>query len=89
MTANSGQAQYSMVLEWDRHDRMYVVTVPDLPGCKTPGTTRVEAVARGADAIETWLDGVRAWGDTVLEPTTHNLNGPSSSTWETRTNGVS
>ena len=26
---------YSMVIQWDSRDNIYVVTVPELPGCKT------------------------------------------------------
>lgn len=46
---------YSMVLEWDSLDRIYVVTVPELPGCMTHGRTAVEAVGMGHEAIEGWI----------------------------------
>jgi predicted RNase H-like HicB family nuclease len=48
--------QYSMVLQWDPRDEIYVVSVPELPGCHTHGSTREEAVRQGQDAIESWLD---------------------------------
>ena len=37
---------YSMVIEWDDRDDIFVVTVPELPGCRTHGKTYEEAVQR-------------------------------------------
>lgn len=48
---------YSMIIEWDPRDNIYVVTVPELPGCKTHGDTYAEAVVQGQDAIDTWVMG--------------------------------
>jgi predicted RNase H-like HicB family nuclease len=47
---------YSMVIQWSNEDQLYLVTVPELPGCITHGKTYEEAVKQGQDAIETWLD---------------------------------
>jgi len=30
---------YSMIIQWDDQDEIYIVTVPELPGCKTHGKT--------------------------------------------------
>ena len=46
---------YSMVILWDPLDGIYVVSVPELPGCMTHGRTYEEAVRQGQDAIESWL----------------------------------
>ena len=59
---------YSMVLEWDPHDRIYIVTVPELPGCRTHGDTPEEAVRQGRDAIEGWIDAMRYWGRPIPRP---------------------
>lgn len=48
--------QYSMLIRWSNEDQAYLVTVPELPGCITHGTTSEEAVKQGQDAIETWID---------------------------------
>lgn len=47
---------YSMVIEWSDEDDVYVVTVPELPGCRTHGETYDEAVRQGQDAIDSWID---------------------------------
>ena len=46
---------YSMIIQWDPRDKIYVVTVPELPGCMTHGNTYEEAVKQGQDAIESWI----------------------------------
>jgi predicted RNase H-like HicB family nuclease len=46
---------YAMIIQWDDRDDIFVVTVPELPGCRTHGKTYEEAVRQGQDAIESWL----------------------------------
>lgn len=48
---------YSMMIQWEPQGRVYVVTVPELPGCVTHGNTYEEAVRQGMDAIDTWVMG--------------------------------
>jgi predicted RNase H-like HicB family nuclease len=48
---------YSMIIQWDARDDIYVVTVPELLGCRTHGATYEEAVAMAQDAIDTWVFG--------------------------------
>ena len=64
--------RYSMVLRWSDEDQVYVVSVPELPGCMTDGRTREEAVRQGQDAIETWLDGERE--EDIPLPHTYRVN---------------
>ncbi len=51
----SSKYHYSMIIQWHEPDKVFVVTVPELPGCRTHGRTYEEAVQQGQDAIETWL----------------------------------
>ena len=59
---------YSMVLEWDPEDSIYVVTIPELPGCQAHGETYEEAARNGHEAIVTWVDGARHFGNPVPPP---------------------
>jgi predicted RNase H-like HicB family nuclease len=59
---------YSMIIQWDDEDKIYVVTVPELPGCRTHGHTYEEAVQQGQDAIESWIDDAIASNDPVPPP---------------------
>ena len=60
--------RYSMVIEWSDEDGMYVVTVPELPGCQTHGATHAEAVEMGEEAIQGWIEAARARGRPVPPP---------------------
>lgn len=60
--------RYSMLIEWSDEDQAYIVTVPELPGCRTHGATYEEAVKQGQDAIESWIEAARAWGDPIPAP---------------------
>lgn len=48
--------RYSMVIKWSPDDDVFIVDVPELPGCHTHGATYEEAVRMGVDAMETWVD---------------------------------
>src|SRR6266540_948362 len=69
-THDEEYGHYSMIIEWSDEDNAYIVTVPELSGCRTHGRTYEEAVAQGQDAIESWIDAARADGDTVPSPRT-------------------
>ena len=62
------ELHYSMVIEWSDEDRVFIVSVPELPGCKTHGATYEEAVRQGQDAIESWLDAALARGQRIPAP---------------------
>ncbi len=60
--------RYSMIIEWSDEDAVHIVTVPELPGCVTHGTTHEDAVRQGEDAIASWIEAARAWGRPVPAP---------------------
>lgn len=62
------QARYAVTMEWDPDDAIFVVTVPDLPGCRTHGRTYEEAGRNAEDAIDSWLAAARADGQVPPEP---------------------
>jgi predicted RNase H-like HicB family nuclease len=59
---------YTVVIQWSEEDRAYIVTVPDLLGCITHGSTYEEAVSQGRDAIESWIDVSIASARTIPAP---------------------
>jgi predicted RNase H-like HicB family nuclease len=60
--------RYSLLIEWSDRDGVYIVSVPELPGCLTHGSTHAEAVEMGEEAIATYLAGLRHFGDPVPPP---------------------
>lgn len=65
---NEKYDRYSMVIQWDEEDRIYVVTVPELPGCMTHGKTYEEALQHGREVIELWVDANEEWGRPIPAP---------------------
>lgn len=65
---NEQYTHYSMVIQWSVPDEAYIVTVPELPGCKTHGDTYEEAVKNGQEVIELWIDALKASGKAVPAP---------------------
>jgi len=51
-------------------DSDYGVTVPDLPGCFSAGSTFVEALSMAKEAIELHLEGMLDDGEDVPTPST-------------------
>ena len=74
MSEQGDYGHYSMILEWEPHDGIYIVTVPELPGCRTHGETPEEAVRQGQDAIESWIDAMRHWGRPIPPPRYFDLD---------------
>ena len=71
-TSDNNPLRYSMLIRWSDEDQLYIVDVPELPGCTTHGRTYEEAVIQAQDAIETWIDGMSAWGRPIPKPNLYN-----------------
>jgi predicted RNase H-like HicB family nuclease len=54
---------YALAIVWDPEDRIFVVTVPELPGCMTHGATYAEAAINAEEAIASWVGAARDMGD--------------------------
>jgi predicted RNase H-like HicB family nuclease len=68
MIEPNNDQHYSIFIQWSDEDQAYVASVPELPGCVTHGDSYEEAVARGREAIESWIDANRAWGRAIPPP---------------------
>lgn len=53
---------YAQIIEWSTDDDAFIVSVPDIPGLRTHGSTPEDAAAMGNEAIALWLAGARATG---------------------------
>lgn len=68
VTLTAAQLHYSLLIEWDPRDAIYVVTVPELPGCRTHGATYEEAIAHAQEAIEGWVETATGEGWVIPAP---------------------
>ena len=59
---------YSLFIQLDEEDNIYVVTVPELPGCRTHGKTYDEAIKNALEVIELWLETAKDLGWTIPRP---------------------
>jgi len=60
---------YTIILEPDLEDDGYTVTVPTLPGCITQGETVEQCLERAREAIEGYIESLKADGKPVPEET--------------------
>ena len=56
------EKSYKVILDWDDETKVYVVTVPSLPGCVTQGPNRKEALERIQEAIEGHIEALSMIG---------------------------
>ena len=59
---------YSMIIQWSGEDEAFIVTVPELQGCKTHGDTYEEAVQNGKEVIELYIEVEQKLGGPIPEP---------------------
>jgi antitoxin HicB len=59
----------------------YLIEFPDLPGCLSDGETIEDAIRNGADAVRSWIETAREFGDPVPPPSR-----PSDETYSGRWN---
>ena len=59
---------YSKLIQWDPRDNIYVVTIPELYGCRTHGETYEEAIKNALEVIELWIEDAQKAGDPIPQP---------------------
>ena len=50
---------YSVLIQYDNRDGIYVASIPELQGCMAHGKTQEEAMAEINIALEMWLETAR------------------------------
>lgn len=53
------------VLTYQDEDGIWIATVPSFPGCVSDGDTREEALKNIKDAMEVWLESVKAHDEEI------------------------
>jgi predicted RNase H-like HicB family nuclease len=62
------ESRYELIVFWDESDQVFVVDVPELPGCMAHGSPKKEAIAQAEAAIELWIDTAKEDGIAIPEP---------------------
>ena len=61
-------AEYSIFMQYDPQDKIYVVSVPELQGCMAHGETKEEALKEIEIAKELWIETALEDGEEIPEP---------------------
>ncbi len=61
-------AEYSIFIKYDPIDKIYVASVPELPGCMAHGNTKEQALAEIEIAKELWIETAFEDGQPIPEP---------------------
>lgn len=62
------ESQYEMIIYWDKTDNIYIVDVPELPGCMAHGKSKKEALENAEKAVEFWVKTAKEDGIQIPEP---------------------
>ena len=60
--------KYSISINYDRNDKIFVANVPELRGCMAHGDTPEEAMKEIKIAMELWLEDAKEVGEDIPEP---------------------
>jgi predicted RNase H-like HicB family nuclease len=60
--------KYELIIYWSEVDQVFIVEVPELPGCAADGETYQEAVQNAEVIIQQWLATAQELGRPIPEP---------------------
>ena len=68
MAKKKTDLKYRIEIIWSAEDEAYVVRVPELPGCLTHGDTPEQALLMAYEAIEGYIESLKARGLPAPKP---------------------
>ena len=60
--------EYSILIQYDKGDDIYVASVPELSGCMAHGNTQEDAIKEIKIALELWVEELIESGAEVPQP---------------------
>jgi predicted RNase H-like HicB family nuclease len=60
--------KYSITIQYDEKDEIFVASVPELEGCIAHGDTQEQAIKEISVALQLWLETAKENGDMIPEP---------------------
>jgi len=60
--------RYELIIYWSEVDQVFIVEVPELPGCAADGETYLEAVQNAEIVIQEWIETAQELGRSIPEP---------------------
>ena len=68
MAKSKHEPRYEMIIYWSEEDDVFIVEVPELPGCAADGRTYNAAVANAETIIKEWIETAHELGRPVPQP---------------------
>ncbi len=65
-------AEYSIFIQYDPQDQIYVASIPELQGCMAHGETKEEALKEIDIAKDLWIETAKEDGQPIPEPSLFN-----------------
>ena len=60
--------RYTIVIQYDEVDKIYIASVPELQGCMAHGRTQREALEEVSTVYEMWMEEAEVQGREIPEP---------------------
>lgn len=60
--------KYELIIYWSEVDQVFIVEVPELPGCAADGETYQEAVQNAGVIIQQWIATAQELGRPIPKP---------------------
>ena len=60
--------KYEIIIYWSKEDDCFIAEVPELPGCKSDGTSYSEALQNAEIIISDWIETAKLAGRAIPEP---------------------
>lgn len=60
--------KYELIIYWSEIDQVFIVEVPELPGCAADGETYQDAVQNAEVVIHEWIETAQELGRPIPEP---------------------
>ena len=60
--------KYELIIYWSKEDQVFVVEVPELPGCAADGDSYREAVENAEVVMREWIVTAKELGRPIPEP---------------------
>ena len=60
--------KYERIIYWSKEDELFIVEVPELPGCMADGKTPAEALENSEVIIGEWIEVAQAEEKEIPEP---------------------
>ena len=61
-------SEYSILIQYDSNDNIYIASVPELNGCMAHGNTQEDAMREIKIALELWIEELTESGMEIPKP---------------------